>query len=258
MVILLKSLFVLAGIVILILLAFRMKSDKAVMAALPDNYKEILESYVQFYRQLDEMRKREFEKRVEQFLLDVKITGVNAVVEEIDLLLIASGAIIPVFSFPDWRYINLHEVLLYPGTFNRDYDQVGESRSISGMVGTGPMQHKMILTKWQVRQGFINNNDANNTAIHEFAHLVDKMDGTFDGVPEIILERKYVKEWRQLMEKTIHHMKTHGSDINMYGATNPVEFFAVISEYFFEQPALLKTHHPDLYSMLTRIYKIEL
>ena len=147
MVILLKSLFVLAGIVILILLAFRMKSDKAVMAALPDNYKEILESYVQFYRQLDEMRKREFEKRVEQFLLDVKITGVNAVVEEIDLLLIASGAIIPVFSFPDWRYINLHEVLLYPGTFNRDYDQVGESRSISGMVGTGPMQHKMILTK---------------------------------------------------------------------------------------------------------------
>lgn len=248
----------LAGIVILILLAFKMKSDKVVMAAMPDNYKEILESYVQFYRQLDEVKKREFEKRIEQFLLDVKITGVNAIVEEIDLLLIASGAIIPVFAFPDWRYVNLHEVLLYPGSFNRDFDQGGVDRSITGMVGTGPMQHKMVLAKWQVRQGFINNNDAHNTAIHEFVHLVDKMDGTVDGVPEIILERKYVKEWRQLMEATIQHMKIHGSDINMYAATSPVEFFAVISEYFFEQPILLKANHPDIYAMLVRVYKMEL
>jgi Mlc titration factor MtfA (ptsG expression regulator) len=43
----------------------------------------------------------------------------------------------------------------------------------------------------------------------------------------------------------------------MYGATNPVEFFAVISEYFFEQPDILKTNHPDLYEMLVKIYKTE-
>jgi Mlc titration factor MtfA (ptsG expression regulator) len=35
-------------------------------------------------------------------------------------------------------------------------------------------------------------------------------------------------------------MRMHGSDIDMYGATNPVEFFAVISEYFFERPRLVK------------------
>jgi hypothetical protein len=46
-----------------------------------------------------------------------------------------------------------------------------------------------------------------------------------------------------------------GSDIDMYGATNPVEFFAVISEYFFERPDLLRSHHPELFEMLGRIYR---
>jgi Mlc titration factor MtfA (ptsG expression regulator) len=180
---------------------------------------------------------------------------VNAEVEGLDMVLIAAGAIIPVFAIPDWQYVNLHEVLLYPGTFNMDFDQGGSERPITGMVGSGAMQHVMILTKWQLRQGFINSNDAHNTAIHEFVHLVDKMDGTMDGVPEIILERKWVQQWRNMMDSTILQMKNHGSDIDLYGATNPAEFFAVISEYFFEQPDLLKANHPDLYEMLERIYR---
>ncbi len=254
MVVVFQSLFVLGGLIILILLAFRMKGEKAVIN-MPENYKELLEDYVQFYRQLDEADKRLFEKRVEKFLIDVKITGVNAEIEEVDRILIAAGAIIPVFIFSDWEYINLQEILLYPGSFNEEFDQAGTDRYIAGMVGTGAMQHKMILTKWQLRQGFINNNDTHNTAIHEFVHLVDKMDGTMDGVPEIILERKYVQQWKNIMDSTIWQMKTYGSDINMYGATSHIEFFAVISEYFFKQPELLKTNHTEVYDMLQRIYR---
>lgn len=243
-------------IIIVILLAYKMRGYKE-MPGMPAHYKDLLNDYVKFYWQLDEKGKEHFEKRVEQFLQAVQITGVNADVEDLDRLLIAAAAIIPVFTIRDWQYINLREVLVYPGTFNRDFDQGGFERSATGMVGSGAMQDKMILTKWQVRQGFIKDNDTYNTAIHEFVHLVDKMDGTMDGVPEILLERKYVKEWKHLMDSTIQHMKTYGSDINMYGATSPVEFFAVISEYFFEQPGLLKTNHPELYNMLTKIYKTE-
>ena len=143
-------------IVLIILFVFRISIVKDIVF-LPENYRELLTDYVKFYRQLDEEGKVRFEKRVEQFLSAVKITGVNAVVEDIDRLLIASGAIIPVFAIPDWQYINLHEVLLYPGAFNEDFDQGGSDRPIAGMVGTGAMQHVMIITKWQLRQGFINN-----------------------------------------------------------------------------------------------------
>ena len=246
--------FVLLLIVIGILIAFKARREKVVFF-LPENYKEVLNDYVKFYQELDEEGKEKFEKRTEQFLSAVQITGVNAEVEDLDRLLIAAGAIIPVYAIPDWQYVNLHEVLVYPGTFNEDFDQSGADRPITGMVGTGPMQNVMVITKWQLRQGFINSNDARNTAIHEFVHLIDKMDGTMDGVPEIILERKYIDRWKNLMDSTIWQMKNHGSDIDMYGATNPTEFFAVISEYFFERPDLLKANHPELSEMLERIYK---
>jgi MtfA peptidase len=254
MVTILQIFCVLAVIILIILFVFRLNREKENFV-MPDNYRELLNDYVKFYRKLDEEGKERFEKRVEQFLSAMQITGANAVVEDIDRLLIAAAAIIPVYRIPDWQYINLHEVLLYPGAFNQDFDQAGSDRLIAGMVGTGAMQHVMIITKWQLRQGFINENDSRNTAIHEFVHLIDKMDGTMDGVPEIILERKYIPSWKNMMNSTIWQMKTHGSDIDMYGATNPVEFFAVISEYFFEQPGLLQANHPDLYEMLERIYK---
>ena len=256
MVTVLQILFALGLIVIVILFVFSIRRAKETIS-LPENYRDLLNDYVKFYRQLDEKGKEMFEKRVEHFLSTVQITGVNAIAEDIDRLLIGAGAIIPVYAIPDWQYINLHEVLLYPGAFNEDFDQGGADRHIAGMVGTGAMQHVMIITKWQLRQGFINNNDANNTAIHEFVHLIDKMDGTMDGIPAIILERKYIDQWKNIMDSTILQMKNEGSDINMYGATNQVEFFAVVSEYFFERPDLLKETHPELYEMLGRIYKTE-
>jgi len=255
MVTVLQIFFATGLVVLIILFVFRTKRDEPL--SLPENYKEVLNDYVKFYQRLDGPGKETFEKRVEEFLSAVQITGANAVVEDIDRLLIAAGAIIPVFAIADWQYINLHEILLYPGSFNADFDQAGSDRPIAGMVGTGAMQNVMIINKWQLRQGFINNHDAHNTAIHEFVHLIDKMDGTMDGVPEIILERKYVERWRNMMESTIQSMKNHGSDIDMYGATNHAEFFAVISEYFFERPDLLKVNHPGLYEMLERIYKTE-
>ncbi|MEI9946602.1 MAG: M90 family metallopeptidase [Chitinophagaceae bacterium] len=254
MVVVLQIFIVLLLVVGIILIAFRVRKDK-VINPLPENYQELLNHYVKFYRELDEKGKESFEKRAGQFLSAVQITGVNAEVEDLDRLLIAAGAIIPVYAISDWQYINLHEVLVYPGTFNENFDQAGTNRPITGMVGSGSMQHVMIITKWELRQGFINNNDARNTAIHEFVHLIDKMDGTMDGVPEIILERKYTEQWKHLMNVTIQQMKNHGSDIDMYGATSPIEFFAVISEYFFERPKALKGHHPELHEMLVRIYK---
>jgi Mlc titration factor MtfA (ptsG expression regulator) len=241
-------------ILVVILMAFSIRAKKQ-FQALPENFREMLADYVAFYRNLDEAGKSHFEQRAEQFLASVSITGVNAEVEDLDRVLIAAAAIIPVYGIPDWQYVNLHEILVYPGTFNLDFDQGGQDRHISGMVGTGALQHAMIITKWQLRQGFINDQDTRNTAIHEFVHLVDKMDGTIDGVPEIILERRYCAEWKKLMEDTIGQMRTYGSDIDYYATTNTAEFFAVVSEYFFKQPERLRINHPQLYQMLERIYR---
>ena len=248
----LQILFVLVLLIVIILLVFKPRRQHSF--ALPVDYKELLQDYVSFYANLEEKGKDRFEDRVEKFLSAVRITGSGAEVEDLDRILIGAAAIIPVFFIPDWEYINLREVLLYPGNFNTDYEQHGADRMYSGMVGTGALQNVMILSKWELRQGFINHNSNRNTAIHEFVHLIDKMDGTLDGVPEILLERKYVAKWQNLLQTTMEEIRQGASDIDAYGATSAVECFAVIAEYFFEQPELFHSNHPELHQMLQRIF----
>ena len=239
-----QIIFVLAFLILLILFVFKPKRNKSIIPS-PEACRQLLNDHVDYYVRLDEAKKKNFEERVLQFLAGVRITGVNAIVEDIDRVFIGAGAIIPVFAFPGWEYTNLHEVLLYPGIFNEDFEQHGSQRSIAGMVGSGAMQNVMIISKSELRQGFIDNTGNRNTAIHEFAHLVDKMDGTMDGIPEILLEQKYIAYWQNLVNETIQQIKDGGSDIDSYGATNQAEFFAVVAEYFFEQlhPMQLLVHH---------------
>ncbi len=106
----------------------------------------------------------------------------------------------------------------------------------------------------KLRQGFINSDSKHNTGIHEFVHLVDKTDGAIDGIPEKLIGKQYVLPWLNLMQQSIQHIREERSDINPYGATNQAEFFAVVSEYFFEQPDQLLENHPELFALLTRIF----
>jgi MtfA peptidase len=231
------------------------KKKQFTFPAIPEEYKSILVTDVLFYQGLDENKKAEFEKRMMHFLATTRITGVKTEVEPQDKVYIAASAIIPIFGFPGWEYNNLNEVLLYPDSFNHDFEQTGGDRSILGMVGDGAFQNVMILSRHELKQAFVNKTSKSNTAIHEFVHLVDKTDGSVDGVPELFMDRKYVLPWLQLMQKEMQKMLSDQSDINIYGATNEAEFFAVVSEYFFERPELLEEKHPELYALLTQLFK---
>jgi len=250
----LLTILVIAILGLLLTFFFRSAKKNLVIAPITGDYKAILSEQVPFYKNLDEDRKQEFENRVQHFLATTRITGVKTTVEDVDKVLIAASAVIPIFNFPGWEYVNLHEVLLYPGSFDHEFQQEGDQRSIIGMVGSGAMNHVMILSQHELRQAFLNTTGKTNTAIHEFVHLVDKTDGSIDGIPGFILDKKYVLPWLQLMRKEIELILKDRSDINPYGATNEAEFFAVVSEYFFERPKLLKEKHPELYELLSAIF----
>lgn len=233
----------------------RNKKKQLRVKAFPASWRPILLEQVEFYRQLNNEQRVQFETRMQAFLTHVRITGVNTTIEEADKILVAASAIIPIFGFPDWEYINLREVLLYPDSFNHEFEQQGADRNVLGMVGDGPYQQVMILSQHELRQGFSNKTGKTNTAIHEFVHLVDKIDGSVDGVPEFLVQRQYILPWLNLMQGEIKKIISNRSDINPYGATNQAEFFAVVSEYFFERPDLLQSKHPELYTLLATIFR---
>jgi len=246
---------VIAGIIAYIFLQWKRKKNKLAAYQLPPGTKLLLYHYVPFYRELNEADKNKFEERMRDFLSRTKITGVgDVVVYEVDQVFIAASAIIPLFGYPKWRYNNLNEILLYPDTFNRQYDADGPGRDVLGLVGEGVMHRQMILSQPAVRAGFLYPDNAHNTAIHEFVHLIDKADGAIDGVPQYLMNKDDAQPWKSYMRTYIRAIKEGYTDINPYGATSEAEFFAVVSEYYFKQPLVFKEQYPEMYDMLQKMY----
>ena len=106
--------------------------------------RQVLLKYVLFYQLLPATEKTRFEQSLRQFLQKVRITGVTTTVTEMDMVFVAAAAIIPLFAFKDWEYRYIHEVLLYPGSFDKDYHTAGSGRNTLGMVGNGALQNEMI------------------------------------------------------------------------------------------------------------------
>lgn len=248
-------LFAIFLIIVVLIARYFIKKKPAQSVSNIDQLKKLLDQNVSFYRDLSAAEKIRFYNKVQQFLAKVTITGVKTNVEDIDKALIAAGAIIPIFKFKNWEYINLNEVLLYPDAFSHEYKQEGNDRQILGMVGNGPMHRVMILAKSTLRSGFTNTEDGRNTAIHEFVHLIDKSDGDVDGLPEALIPFKYSVPWIRLMHQEIAKIQDSKSKLNTYGATNEAEFLAVAAEYFFEKPDQLESKHPELYSFLQMIFE---
>lgn len=189
------------------------------------------------------------------FLSYIRIEGIKTEITDLDKTLVAASAIIPVFHFNKWKYYQLSTVLLYPDTFNREeFLQEGFEKDTLGMVGNGPLQRTMILSKPALYAGF--QGGRHNTGIHEFVHLIDKEDGSIDGLPQALLQKSQNAEWIALVNQSIHGILSGESDINIYGATNQGEFFPVAAEYFFNDPDNFSYHHPRLFEMMKLMFQV--
>jgi Mlc titration factor MtfA (ptsG expression regulator) len=231
------------------------KRSKSSSRGLSEEELKVLNSKVAYYRELSSEEKDSFREQVAQFLGQVTIRGVDTDITAEDRILVAASAVIPIFAFPNWEYRNLNEVLLYPNSFSKNYETSGEDRHLAGMVGWGPMNRTMILSRQSLKQGFENEHSKSNVGIHEFVHLIDKVDGATDGLPEVLLRRQYAIPWMELIRKEMEEIRGKKSNINPYGATSEAEFFPVVSEYFFTQPKMLKKREPELYEMLEQVFQ---
>ena len=222
----------------------------------PNTWDELLAKHVQFYMELSPVEQKRFQKRMMVFLSEVNLDSVGFELEDLDKILIAASAVIPVFNFPEWHYTNLRTVLVYPEDFNEDlsFADTDEKRHISGIVGNGRFEKQMILSRKALHYGFNLSSHKSNTGIHEFVHLIDKSDGITDGVPEQLIAKPYIIPWLKQIHQEMEAINDNKSDIRNYGGTNEAEFLAVASEYFFEQPKLMEKKHPELYEMLKKCF----
>lgn len=110
-----------------------------------------------------------------------------------------------------------------------------------------------------VRRGGRLLDGARSVVIHEFAHLVDALDGTIDGVPPLPADvdaRDWVERLGRCQER-FEEALDEGRPVAFddYAAESPVEFFAVASECFFQDPHRLLRHDADLYALLSACWR---
>lgn len=224
------------------------KKQAKVFISLNDKY--WLKENISFYQDLSKSDKVVFEDRIALFLTEIIITEIGKEVpEKSTCLYVASSAVITFWGLPYWNYGRLSEVLVYPENFNDD-NSLDEKGHVLGKVHQGGlMDTTMILSLPALIAGFKNPNDKHNVGIHEFAHLIDKATGVVNGVPEG-MNPDDRKHWLQLRDEEIKAILKGHSDINVYAATNKGEFFAVIVEYYKENPTYLEKKHPELFQIL--------
>ena len=225
----------------------------------PPEWEAVLREDVVFYRSLDSEAQARFRRELQIFLGEKRITGIKTTIDTTTLVLAGASAIIPIFGYPQWEWDQISEVLVYPGRFGQDFQiEGGDNRNTLGMVGSGPMNGIMILSKPDLLQGFRNPEDKQNVGLHEFAHLVDKSDGVIDGIPAVGLDRRTIGPWIELMRRKMAEIEAGDSDLNPYALTNEAEFFAVATEYLFERPELMQRKHPELFKFMQKIFQQDL
>ncbi|QCR21712.1 zinc-dependent peptidase [Pontibacter sp. SGAir0037] len=229
--------------------------QKVLAQEFPVTWRKILQDRVGFYHTLKEEDQQRFEKMIQLFLSEKRITGIKTEIDDVTRVLVGASAIIPIYGFRDWEYQNLGEVLVFPGSIQRFKEEEGEAVSeVLGRVNPFQNDHYVTLSKPALERGFNDMKDRQNVGIHEFAHMLDQADGEIDGTPNAYLPDELVRPWQELMYRKIKAIKSGDSDINPYGATSEAEFFAVVTEYFFEKPDQLAEKHPKLYEMLTKVF----
>ncbi len=116
-------------------------------------------------------------------------------------------------------------MLIYPSSFDRNFNIGNKEEIITGMVGSGAMEGKMILSKPSLYLGFNIANDKKNVGIHEFVHLFDKEGGLTDGIPPGFNDKAFALPWLDLVKRKTNEILAGESDINGYGATKHEDFF---------------------------------
>jgi Mlc titration factor MtfA (ptsG expression regulator) len=231
----------------------------------PAEWRAILRRNVPYVRSLPADLQLQLKQHIQVFLAEKPIIGCAGLVVTDEMrVTIAAQACLLILNRASGYYPKLRQILLYPGAFvvarvARDGAVQHEQRQ--ALAGESWSLGQVVLSWQDTQEGAAIPDDGRNVVIHEFAHQLDQQEGAANGAPWLATGARRAA-WAQVMGDEYACLREAAGAgrptlISSYGATDPAEFFAVISEVFFEQPQRLANAHPGLYRELGRFYRID-
>lgn len=218
-----------------------------------------------FLCRLNSEEKSRLRALTEAFLAEKEFTTAGGGLELTDALCvsIATQACLPILNLGLENYRDWVGIVVYPDEFViprvieddfgvvHEFDDVASGEAWDG----GP-----VLISWRDAQMA---GEGYNVLIHEFAHKLDMLNGEANGIPPLpagLSRRQWEETLLAAYDDFCVRVNTaeesdKESELDPYAAENPGEFFAVMSETFFETPVILHEHYPALYAQFCRFYQ---
>ncbi len=217
----------------------------------PEAWLPILRSKVPFYNHLAPEYTERFHDLLKVFVWEKHFIGAGGLeISDEHRVVIAASAVRLALHLDLSYYDRLTEILVYPYVYKHPEGE-------GAVYGEAHAWGTVVLSWPAVEQGLANPYDSRETAAHEFAHVLDRADGVFDGTPELRTRGDY-EPWAQTMSEHYLRLRKRRRPqrdvLRMYGAISEAEFFAVATEVFFERPQEMKDKTPGLYAEMQAFY----
>ena len=204
-------------------------------------------------------RSEKLKELVLLFLAEKQFSGAHGIeVTDEMRVAIAAQACVPILELGlDW-YAGWTGIVVYPGDFRvrrTETDEAGVVHEWDDELAGEAMPGGPVVISWDAAAY----DPHINVVIHEFAHKLDMVDGAADGMPPLhpgMERRAWKRAFAEAYEGFCDALE-RGQDtwLDPYAAEHPSEFFAVVSEAFFEDAAQTKRRYPDVYEQLRLFYK---
>lgn len=232
----------------------------------PSEYDALLIRRFHPYPFLSVEERRRLQGKILRFLSEKIFHGVDGleVTETMRVLVAAEACLLVVNLEQRDLYPGLQNIYLIADAYVPKENPLNPSTGrpmVEPRVGEAWHRGPLMLSWNAIREDLRSPGAGANVVFHEFAHHLDQQDGSFDGTPELGTDGNMAR-WREVMSKEFLGLRKtlsegHPSDINAYAATNEVEFFAVVSEYFFTNAVEMERIRPRLFEVLRDAYRID-
>jgi Mlc titration factor MtfA (ptsG expression regulator) len=238
-------------------------------AAFPATWRRILQRRVPLVRKLPADLQLQLKKHMQVFIAEKSFVGCAGlqITQEMRVVIAAQACLLILNRATDY-FGNVRQILVYPGAFVVQRTQVDEAgvqqEHREALSGESWSQGQVILSWQDTLEGAAVADDGRNVVIHEFAHQLDQENGAPQGAPPPAWGDSLhnPQRWSDVFRAAYAHLQSEvrldvEGLISHYGAQDPAEFFAVVSEVFFEQPGDLAQQYPALYRELSGYYKVD-
>ncbi|MCL7944200.1 M90 family metallopeptidase [Marinobacter sp. ATCH36] len=240
------------------------RREKRLQKPFPEYWQEKLQAQVPVYSKLPSELRHQLEQHVQLFLAEKSFYGCDGFeVDDTVRLTIAGHACLLIVARNFSDFDDVSSILVYPDAYHvREVESDGIVVSESNQIRAGEASSRgQVVLAWaECEEGAVNPAGHHNVILHEFAHQLDYLDGTADGAPPLSGEQ--ARHWQQTMTRAYEHLRQslrhHQKPwLDPYGATEPAEFFAVLTEAFFQQPGHLQEEQPEVFEALRGFYRFD-